>query len=64
MTLKDVWESKGLSSTQVAGQAGITVSTLLKLHRKDKSVRANNLHSVLRVLELSLDEYNRLDTGR
>lgn len=35
-TLKELWESKRLSPTQVAAAAGISIATLYKLNHKQR----------------------------
>lgn len=61
-TLKDVWEQKMMSPTQVAGLANISVATLYKINRKER-VNARNLASVLQVLGLSRQQYEALAAG-
>lgn len=58
-TLKEIWESQGLTPTQVAAQAGISPSTLYKIARKEK-VASRNLVRVLQVLGISRQQYENL----
>ncbi len=61
-TLRDVWISKGMNSTQVAAKANISVPTLYKLNRKeDEGVALAIVKRVCAVLGLSLNEYEALD---
>lgn len=59
-TLRDVWTRKGLNSTQVAAQAGITTATLYRMNRKEEDVLFNKVQAVCKVLGISLDEYAQL----
>lgn len=60
MTLKDLWESRGILPTTLAGQAGISVPTLYKIARKEHALR-NNVKAVCDVLGISLAEYQQLE---
>jgi DNA-binding Xre family transcriptional regulator len=62
MTLKDVWEQKGLSPTQVAAQAGISTPTLYKMLHKEK-VASRTIADVCRVLGITRKEYDKLEQG-
>lgn len=62
-TLKDIWEGKGLSPTQMAGLADVSLGTLYKVHRKEQ-VNRKNLVKVLKALELSQQEYDQLEAGK
>lgn len=62
MTLKDVWESKGLSPTQVAAQANISITTLYKMNRKEH-VASRTIAAVCKALSITRDEYERLQTN-
>ena len=63
MTLKDVWEVRQLSPTEVAGQAGISLPTLYKMNRKER-VHKNNIRAVCQVLGISEGEYKELEAER
>jgi DNA-binding Xre family transcriptional regulator len=60
-TLRDVWQSKSMNSTQVAAAAGITTATLYRMNRKEEDVLFNKVQAVCKVLGMSLDEYAALD---
>lgn len=60
-TLRDIWKQKGMTSTQVAGLAGISVPSLYKLNRKEEDVNFSTVRAVCKVLGLSLDEFANLD---
>jgi DNA-binding Xre family transcriptional regulator len=60
MTLRELWDSKGMSPTEVAGAAGISTPTLYKMNRKER-VHKNNVRAVCQVLGISEKEYNQLE---
>jgi DNA-binding Xre family transcriptional regulator len=61
-TLRDIWLSRGMNSTQVAAAARCSVPTLYKLNRKeDEGVAFAIVKRVCVVLGLSLDQYDQLD---
>lgn len=59
MTLRELWEDRGFSPTQVAAQAGITTTTLYKMNRKE-SVSSRTIASVCHVLNITRDQYREL----
>ena len=63
-TLKDVWESQGLSGAEVARQANISYPTLLRVARKDRSVSVPVLVRVCHVLQISVDYYQSLEATK
>lgn len=63
MTLKELWEDKGFSPTQLAAQAGISTQTLYRMNKKDTSVSGKTIASVCRVLEITRKEYDQLEPG-
>ena len=60
MTLRELWEQKRLSPTELAGQARISVPTLYKINRKEP-VREGNIKAVCRVLDITRDQFNELE---
>lgn len=62
-TLRDVWISKGMTSTQVAGLAGISVPTLYRMNRKEhgKGVNPRNIHKVCEILAISQEVFETLE---
>lgn len=62
MTLRELWEQRGLSPTQVAGQANISTTTLYKMNRKEPVAR-RTVASVCNVLNISREEYQTLEKG-
>ena len=61
-TLRDVWISKGMNSTEVAAAAKCSVATLYKLNRKEtQGIAFGIIQRVCQVLSLSLDEFAALD---
>lgn len=63
MTLRELWESKNMSPTRVAGLAGITTTTLYKMNRKQR-VAPRTIEDVCRVLGISLQQYEQLDASK
>jgi hypothetical protein len=59
-TLKDIWESKGYNSTQVAGLARCSTPTLYKANRRG-SINPQILFRICSVLGISKAEYDRLE---
>lgn len=62
-TLRDLWISRNLTSTQVAGKCSITVATLYKLNRRggeEDHVSFGTVRCVCEVLGISLNEFERL----
>lgn len=60
-TLRDIWISKGMTSTQVAAAAHCSVPTLYKMNRReDSGVAFGIIKRVCAVLGLSLNEYDAL----
>lgn len=59
-TLKDLWENRGLSSTQVAGMARISVPTLYKANRKE-NLNPQILFRICSVLGISKADYDKLE---
>ncbi len=59
-TLRDIWLQRGMTSTRVAGLAGISVPTLYKMNRKEQ-VSMRTIDDVCRVLKISRAEYDRLE---
>lgn len=61
-TLRDVWISKGMNSTQAAAAARCSIPTLYKLNRReDEGVAFGIVKRVCAVLGLSLEEYDALE---
>jgi DNA-binding Xre family transcriptional regulator len=63
MTLKQVWEEKGLSPTEVAGRAGISTTTLYKMNRKER-VNSRNIANVCNVLSITRQQYDELEADK
>lgn len=63
MTLKNLWEQAGLTPTEVAGRAGISLPTLYKMVRKER-VHRNNIRAVCQVLSISEDMYQHLQAEK
>ncbi len=61
-TLKDLWENRGISPTQLAAQAGITTPTLYKMNKKER-VAAASIVSVCKALGITRKQYDELDKG-
>jgi DNA-binding Xre family transcriptional regulator len=59
-TLRDLWMSKRLTSTEVAARAGISTPTLYKANRKEV-IAERNIIAICQVLGISKDEYEALD---
>ena len=59
-TLRDLWQRKGMTSTRLAGQAGISVPTLYKMNRKEQ-VSMRTIDDVCRVLGITRAEYDALE---
>jgi DNA-binding Xre family transcriptional regulator len=59
-TLRDLWIARGMTSTEVASRAGISVPTLYRANRKER-VYNKNLKDICKVLGITLDEYNALE---
>jgi DNA-binding phage protein len=60
-TLRDVWVQQGLTSTQVAGLAKVSVPTLYAMNRKEGNVSFATVQAVCQILGLTLAEYAALD---
>jgi DNA-binding Xre family transcriptional regulator len=63
MTLREVWEGKGLTATDTAINAGISQTTLYKANRKEFVSRAV-VARICQVLELSMEEFEALKPDR
>jgi DNA-binding Xre family transcriptional regulator len=63
MTLRELWESKGLSPTQVAAQAGISTPTLYRMNQKEH-VTAKTIVGVCKALGISRQDYEALDADK
>jgi len=63
MTLRELWESRGLSPTRVAAQAGISTPTLYKMNRKEH-VAARTIVSVCKALGITRQDYEALDAEK
>jgi DNA-binding Xre family transcriptional regulator len=62
MTLRDIWISKGMTSTQVAAAARCSIPTLYKMNRREEQgVAFGIIKRVCAVLGLTLDEFDRLE---
>lgn len=62
-TLRDIWIAKGMTSADVASKAKCSVATIYKLNRKeDKGIAIGIIRRVCASLNLSLDEYDRLES--
>lgn len=59
-TLRDIWTQRGMTSTEVASRAGISVPTLYRANRKER-VYPKNLKDICRVLNITLAEYDQLE---
>ncbi len=59
-TLRDLWQQRGMTSTRVAGLAGISVPTLYKMNRKE-AVSMRTIEDVCRVLGITRAEYDALE---
>ena len=59
-TLRDLWQARGMTSTRVAGQAGISVPTLYKMNRKEP-VSMRTIDDVCRVLGITRRDYDALE---
>lgn len=59
-TLRDLWIAQGMTSTRLAGLAGISVPTLYKLNRKER-VSMRTIDDVCRVLGITRAEYDSLE---
>ena len=60
-TLRDLWIAKGMSSTQVAGKANISVPTLYRMNRREEPVSLKTINDVCRVLGITRREYDALE---
>lgn len=63
MTLREVWERRGLSPTEVAGQAGISTPTLYKMNRRER-VNPRNIIKVCEVLGITRQQYEALEADK
>jgi len=63
MTLRDIWESRGLSPTQVAGLANISATTLYKMNRKEH-VSSRTIVDVCKVLGINKEKYESLQSDK
>jgi len=59
-TLRDLWKARGMTSTRLAGQAGISVPTLYKMNRKEQ-VAMRTIDDVCRVLGITRADYDALE---
>jgi DNA-binding Xre family transcriptional regulator len=64
MTLRGLWESKGLSPTEVAARAGISVNTLYRMNRRDPTVSGKNVAKVCSALDIDRSTYDKLEPDR
>jgi DNA-binding Xre family transcriptional regulator len=61
-TLRDIWMAKGMTSADVASKARCSVATIYKLNRReDKGIAFAIIKRVCAALDLSLNEYDRLE---
>ncbi len=60
-TLRDVWISQGLTSTEAAAKAKIAVPTLYALNRKETGVSWGIVVRVCKALDLTLDDFSKLE---
>lgn len=60
MTLREVWELRGLSPTQLAAQANISTTTLYKMNKGEK-VSNRSIIAVCQALGITRDQYDILD---
>jgi DNA-binding Xre family transcriptional regulator len=63
LTLKELWQSKRLTPTQVAAQAGITTVTLYRMNRR-KRVSLKSKVDVCKVLDITMDVYENLEAEK
>ncbi len=63
MTLREIWENKGYSPTQVAAAANISVTTLYKVNRKEQ-VSNRTLIDVCKALGVSRQQYDQLEADK
>lgn len=63
-TLRDLWESKGLSPTELAARAGISQMTLYRMNRRDSNILARNIAKVCQQLGITREEYDRLEPDK
>lgn len=59
-TLRDLWMSKRLTSTEVAAAAGISPPTLYKANRKEV-IAERSIVAICQVLGITRQEYDALD---
>lgn len=63
-TLRDIWERKRLSPTEVAGLARISLPTLYKMNKKEGGVRKRTIRDVCEVLGITQEEYEDLEAEK
>lgn len=59
-TLRDLWMSKRLTSTEAAARAGISVPTLYKANRKEV-IAERNIIAICQTLGITRAEYDALE---
>lgn len=63
MTLRELWEGQKLSPTQLAAMAGISVTTLYAMNRKERVAR-RTIVAVCSELGITPQEYQKLEADK
>ena len=65
-TLRDLWEDKRMTPTEVAGLSRISVTTLYKMNKKNPKdpVSDKTIRNVCKALNISVEDYEKLDPGQ
>lgn len=58
-TLKDIWQHKGLTAEELAVQADVSSKTVYRINKKEH-VSPRSLRRVLKILDISIDDYRNL----
>lgn len=58
-TLKEIWQEKGMTAEEVAVQADVSSKTVYRINAKEH-VSPRSLRRVLKVLDISLEDYRKL----